>query len=165
MKSPEWLENKGPTKDSKYDNKCFQYSITLALSYKKIKNKDLRKILKFKRTDMDFTSHQENWKNFEQNNNSVALNVLFVSHNSEEIKLAYKSKYSNKRRHQVILFNDEADKCHYFAVTNLLELYSSERLRSKKAAIINNDNSFQNALDDTLNYQTIERDPQRITKN
>ena len=133
MKSPEWLENKGPTKDSKYDNKCFQYSITLALSYKKIKNKDLRKILKFKRTDMDFTSHQENWKNFEQNNDSVALNVLFVSHNSEEIKLAYKSNY-NKRKNEVILLmiNDEAERCYYFAVKNLLEIYSSKWLRIKR---------------------------------
>ena len=133
MKSPEWLENKGPTKDSKCDNKCFQYSITLALSYKKIKNKDLRKILKFKRTDMDFTSHQENWKNFEQNNNSVALNVLFVSHNSEEIKLAYKSNY-NKRKNEVILLmiNDEAERCYYFAVKNSLEIYSSKWLRIKR---------------------------------
>ena len=125
----------------------------------------MQKILKIKWGDVDFSSHQKGWEKFEQNNTSAALNVLFVSHNSEEIKLACKSKYSNKRRHQVILFNDEADKCHYFAVTNLLELYSSEWLRSKKAAIINNDNSFQNALDDTLNYQNIERDPQRITKN
>ena len=48
------------------------------------------------------------WENFEQKNNSVAVNVLFVSHNSEEIKLAYKSSY-NKRKNQVILLtiNDE----------------------------------------------------------
>ena len=34
----------------------------------------------------------------------------------------------------------------------------------KKEAIINGDNDFQNALDDTLNYQTLEKDPQRIWK-
>ena len=28
----------------------------------------------------------------------------------------------------------------------------------------NNNNNFQNALDDSLNYQTIEKDPQRISK-
>ena len=40
----------------------------------------------------------------------LALSVLFVSHNSEEIKLAYKSSY-NKRKNQVILLmiNDEAN--------------------------------------------------------
>ena len=34
----------------------------------------------------------------------------------------------------------------------------------KKEAIINGDNDFQNTLDDALNYQTIEKDPQRISK-
>ena len=32
----------------------------------------------------------------------------------------------------------------------------------KKEAIINGDNDFQNSLGDALNYQTIEKDLQRI---
>ena len=53
------------------------------------------------------------------------------------------------------------------------ELNSFGWLRGKKEAIINNNknnnnnnnnNDFQNALDDALNYQTIEKDPQRISK-
>ena len=66
-------------------------------------------------------------------NNSIALNVLFVSHNSEEIKLAYKSSY-NKRKNQVILLmiNDEANNCYYFAIKNLSELNSLGWLRGKK---------------------------------
>ena len=36
-------------------------------------------------------------ESFEQENNSITINVLFVSHNSEKIKLAYKSSY-NKRK-------------------------------------------------------------------
>ena len=35
--------------------------------------------------------------------------------------------------------------------------------KRKKEAIINNDNSFQNALDDALNYQTIKTNPERIS--
>ena len=62
------------------------------------------------------------------------------------------------------MINDEVEKCYYFAVKNLLELYSFEWLRSKKAAIINGDNYFQNALNDALNYQKIKKDPQRISK-
>ena len=62
------------------------------------------------------------------------------------------------------MINDEVEKCYYFAVKNLLELYSFEWLRSKKAAIINGDNGFQNALNDVLNYQNIKKDPQRISK-
>ena len=53
------------------------------------------------------------------------------------------------------MINDEANNCYYFAVKNLSELYSLGWLRSKKEAIINGDNEFQNALDDTLNYQNI----------
>ena len=118
-----------------------------------------------KRSNIDFSSDQRDWKEFEQNNTSIALNVLFVSYNSEEIKLAYKSNY-NKRKNQVILLmiNNEANNCYYFAVKNLSELYSLGWLRSKKEAIINSHNCFQNALNDALNYQNIKKDPQRISK-
>ena len=49
----------------------------------------------------------------------------------------------------------------------MLELNSSGWLRAKKEEIIdnnNNNNNFQNALDDALNYQTIEIHPERILK-
>ena len=85
----------------------------------------MKKILKFKRVDTDFSSYQRDWEEFEQNNTSIALNILFVSYNSEEINLAYKSNYS-KRKKQVIslIINDEADNFYYFAVKSLSELYS-----------------------------------------
>ena len=44
------------------------------------------------------------------------------------------------------------------------ELSSLGWLRGKKEAIINKDNSFQNALDDPLNYQTIQTNAERISK-
>ena len=53
---------------------------------------------------------------------------------------------------------------YYFAVKNLSEISSLGWLKGKKEAIINNDNSFQNALDDTLNYQNIKTNPERISK-
>ena len=62
------------------------------------------------------------------------------------------------------MINDEVKKYHYFAVKNLSELNSLGWLRGKKEAIINNDSSFQNALDDSLNYQTTETHPERISK-
>ena len=67
------------------------WSIVSGLNYNKIKEKDLKKILKFKMTDTDFSSYQKDWEEFEQNNTSIVLNILFVSYNSEGIKLAYKS--------------------------------------------------------------------------
>ena len=77
----------------------------------------MKKILKLKRIDTDFPLYREDWENSEQNNTSVALNMLFELYNSKEIKLAYKSNY-NKRKNQVILLmiNDEANNCYYFAV-------------------------------------------------
>ena len=163
--SPEWIVSKKATINPKNekDNECFKWSIIAGLNYNKIKEKELKKLLKFRRVDTDFSSHQRYWENFEQENNSIAINVLFVSHNSEEIKLAYKSSY-NKRKNQVILLmiNDEANNCYYFAVKNLSELNSLGWLRAKKEAIINGDADFEDALDGALNYQTIEKDPQRI---
>ena len=70
----------------------------------------MKKVLKRKRVDTNFSLNRDDWENFEQNNTSVALNVLFASYDSEEIKVAYKSNY-NKRKNQVILLmiNDEAN--------------------------------------------------------
>ena len=62
------------------------------------------------------------------------------------------------------MINNEANNCYYFAVKNLSELKSLGRLMGKKETIINGDNGFQNALDDALNYQTIETHPERISK-
>ena len=165
--SPDWIASKKATINPKNekDNKCFQWSIIAGLNYNKIKEKELKKLLKFRRVDTDFSSYQRDWEEFEQNNTSIALNILFVSYNSEEIKLAYKSNY-NKRKNQVILLmiNGETNNCYYFGVKNFSELNSLGWLGSKKEAIINDDNNFQNALDDALNYQTTEIHPERISK-
>ena len=135
-------------------------------NYNKAKEKELKKIENFKRVDTDFSSHQREWGKFEQENNSIALNILFLQHNTEEVKLAYKLIY-NKLKNQVILpmINDESNNCYYyFAVKHLSELNSLGWLQGKKEAIVNGNNDFQNALNDALNYQTIEKDPQRISK-
>ena len=138
--SPDWIASKKATINPKNekDNECFKWSIIAGLNYNKIKEKELKKILKFKRVDTDFSSYQRDWEEFEQNNTSIALNILFVSHNREEIKLAYKSNY-NKRKNQVILLmiSSAANNYYYFAVKNLFELNSSGWLRGKKEAIIN----------------------------
>ena len=101
---------------------------------------------------MDLSSHQRDWEKFKQENTSIALNVLFVSYNSEEIKLAYKSNF-NKPKNQIIflMINDGYNK------------YSSQWLRGKKETIIGA-TDFEGALDDTLNYQIIKTNPEKISK-
>ena len=62
------------------------------------------------------------------------------------------------------MINDEVNNCYHFAVKNFSELKFLGWLMDKKETIINGDNGFQNALDDALNYQTIETNPERISK-
>ena len=61
------------------------------------------------------------------------------------------------------MFNDD-EKYYYFIVKSKLELYSSEWLRSKKQSVTNEDNCFQNALNDSLDYKSIKKDLQKISK-
>ena len=59
------------------------------------------------------------------------------------------------------MVNDDK-KYHYFAVKSKLELHSYEWLRRKTESITNEDNCFQNASNDALDYQRIKKDPQEI---
>ena len=102
----------------------------------KLQKKEFESIFeKIKHEDKNFSSHKRDWKNFEQNNKSIALNILLLSKDSEEIKLLYESKYNLERENKVLLLminDDDNEKYHYFAVKSKSELYSSEWLRSKK---------------------------------
>ena len=39
----------------------------------------------------------KNWKKFEQNNETIALNILFVPHNTEKIRVAYEYNHKHKK--------------------------------------------------------------------
>ena len=55
-----------------------------------------------------------------KNNDTIALNILYVEQFTNKISVAYKSKYNNKRKKQVILLMiGDGKKYHYLAVTNL----------------------------------------------
>ena len=90
----------------------------------------------------DFSLHKRDWENFEQNNESIAHNVLFSSKDSEEIALLYKSEYNLERENKVLLLminDDDNEKYYYFVVNRKFELCSSEWLRSKKESTPNED--------------------------
>ena len=61
----------------------------------------------------------------------------------------------------LLVINDDVDEKYYFAVKNKLELCSSEWLQSKKESITNEDKCFQNALNDSLDYQRFKKGSQR----
>ena len=100
IKSPEWFLYKGATINLKNENddKCLWWSTISALNYNEITKKELENIFKnIKHGDKDFSSHQRHWENFEQNKESMALNVLFSLQGSEEITLVYISENNYKR--------------------------------------------------------------------
>ena len=125
---PYWIASKKATINPKNqkDNECFKWSIIAGFNYYKIKEKELKILLKFKSVDIDFSSYQRYWENFEQENTLIGLNVLFLLYNSEEVKLAYKSIY-NKRKNQVtlLMINDEANNYFYFAIKNFFRVVKS----------------------------------------
>ena len=72
---------------------------------------------------IEFPVGPKDWKKFERNNKTIALNVLFIPHNTETIRVAYRSEYNHKRKKQVILLMiTDGKKWHYLAVTNLSAL-------------------------------------------
>ena len=89
-----WIKNKKSTINLKNDDyKCFQYAVTVALNYDKINNNPQRVskikpfIDQFNWNDIDFPSTSKYWKIFEQNNESIALNILYVPHKTRKICL------------------------------------------------------------------------------
>ena len=122
-KSPEWLANKRATINLKNkDNKCFKYHQNTENHPERISNiKHFINQYNWKGTD--FPAGIKDWKKFERNNETIALNILSIPHNTKAINFAYKSKYNRKRENQVVLLmitNDEqineAEKWHYIAL-------------------------------------------------
>ena len=69
--------------------------------------------------EIDFPLYKKDWKKFEENNKSIAFNILYLPRNTEEIRHAYKSKYDNN---VIILMITNGKKWHYLAVKCLSEL-------------------------------------------
>ena len=124
--SPKWLKDKKSTINPKNnDYKCFQYAVTLASNLDKI-DRNLQRISKIKPfieeynwKDIDFPSTSKDWKKLELNN-QVALNILYVPHNTKKIEIAYKSKHNLTREKQIILLMiSNGETWHYLVVKSL----------------------------------------------
>ena len=98
IESPEWIKNKKATINpkNKKDDKCFQYAVTIALNYDEIgdHHERVKKVKPFfdqyDWSEINFPSHINDWKKFELNNKSIALNVLYVPEDEKTISHAYK---------------------------------------------------------------------------
>ena len=70
--------------------------------------------------DRTFPSHSNDWKKFEQNNKTIALNIFFVPYNTKQIRPAYISKYNYKCDNQVVLpMITDNEKWHYLVVKSV----------------------------------------------
>ena len=94
--SPKWLKNKKAMNPKNNDEKSFQYAVNVALNHEQIK-KDSRRITKIKPfidqynwKEIDFPSHGKDLNEFGKNHKTIALNILYVPHNTEEIRHACK---------------------------------------------------------------------------
>ena len=111
MESQKWISAKKSTINpkNKKDDKCFQYALTVASNHEKIKDNPERIskvkpfINQYNWSDIDFPYPGKDWKKFESNNKSIALNILYVPHNTKRICHAHKSKYNLTRENRVIL--------------------------------------------------------------
>ena len=129
INSPKWLKDKkSRINPINNDDKCFQYAVTLALNLDKIrKNPQIIPKIKpfidqYNWKDIDFPATSKDWKNFEQNN-EIALNILYVPHNTRKIHVAYKSMHNLTCDKQVILLMiSNGENWHYLAVKNLPEV-------------------------------------------
>ena len=128
--SPEWLKARGATINPKnIDDEFFKYAIAAASNHEKI-DKNPQRITRIKSfidtynwKNIKFPSYSKDWKKFEQNNKTIALNILFLPYNTKQIRLAYISKYNSKRNNQVILLMiTDGEKWHYLAVKSISRL-------------------------------------------
>ena len=111
------------------DDKDFQNALNDALNYQNIETQQERiSILKsyINRCNwegIEFPASSKSWIKFDRNNKTIALNILFIPHNTKTIRIAYRSEYNNKCKKQVILLMiTGGKKWHYLVITNLFAL-------------------------------------------
>ena len=107
--SPKWLKNKTETINTKNkDDKCFQNALSAVLNYDQIKSHSHRIsnikpfINQHDWKETNFPSYKKDWNKFGKNNKIIALNILYVPYNTEEIRHANKSKYNKVHKHHFL---------------------------------------------------------------
>ena len=86
------VSNKRATTNPKNkDDKCFQYSITVALNHQKIEShperiSNIRPHIEWYNWEgIEFAAGIKDWERFERNNKTVALNILLVKNNKSSL--------------------------------------------------------------------------------
>ena len=137
LNSSGWLKGKKETIISGHND--FENALDDALNYQNIKTNPERisklkpYINKYNWEGIDFPAEPKEWIKFEQNDKTIALNVLYVQYNTKTISVAYRSEYNNKRKKQVILLMiTNGKKFCYLVVTNLFALLQGNSSNHKE---------------------------------
>ena len=94
-------KEKSNNKSEKY-RWCFQYAANVALNYEEIKWNPVRVsnikpfINKYYRKGTNYPSKIDNWKTFEKNNPTIALNILYIKEKGTSSALSYNISLSYK---------------------------------------------------------------------
>ena len=85
INSPDWIKKKKATINPKNtDDKCFQYAATAALNYEDIESHPERVsnikpfINKYNCKRLTYSSKVGDWKTFEKNSPTIALNTVYI---------------------------------------------------------------------------------------
>ena len=105
MPQPEWISHKKSTLNpyNHSDNRCFLYAIVIALNYRNIYNNPQRIsnlipfIPNYNCYNIDFLAGHKDYSEFERNNTDIALNILYIPHDMQEIRQCYISKHNKTR--------------------------------------------------------------------
>ena len=98
--SPDWIKKKKATINPKItDDKCFQYLATVALNYEETESHSERVsyitpfIKKYNWKGINYPLKIDDWKTFEKNKLTIALNILYIK--EKEVCPAYISKINS----------------------------------------------------------------------
>ena len=129
--SPNWIKKKKAKMNPKIeDDKCFQYSATVALNFGEIESysEKVSNIIPFiNKYNWEVINHPskiDDWRRFEKNNPAIAFNILLTK--QKEILPAYISNHKSTCEKQIVLLiitNEEKEGQHYLAVKKYLHCY------------------------------------------
>ena len=147
------------------DNKCFQYSITLSLYHQEIKHNSQRismnkpYVNNFNWKNINFPPTQQDYRTFEININSVALNILQIN-DQQKISHYYKSQYNKTRESKIILLmitdnnkQNAGHSPHYIFVKKLNTLLKNSNKHNTSYFRINYLKKFTTKLEIEKHYQ------------
>ena len=90
------------------NEKCFQYPVTVALSYERIKwnlerDSNIKPFIKKHNwKGMNYPAKIDDWKTFEKNNRIIALNILYIKV-KKYVQLIFENITHSTRIKQIIL--------------------------------------------------------------